>query len=118
MKVRFFGKEMILVVSFVFLFSALAFTQGRSLQTKGGVMQLDFQKKTVIVNEKTFVWNANTLFYDEKGSSFSVTEDRLIKGTRVSIEATWTTDKPLVIKKLSLLPKEAFPQKKLLPLPK
>ena len=105
MKIRFFGKEVALIVCFVFLFSALAFAQGRDIQTKGKVMQLDFAKKTVIVNEKTFVWDANTLFYDEKGTPISITEDRLIKGTRVSIEATWIKNKPLVIKKLSLLPK-------------
>lgn len=105
MKIRFFGKEVALIVCFVFLFSALAFAQGKDIQTKGKVMQLDFAKKTVIVNEKTFVWDANTLFYDEKGTPISITEDRLIKGTRVSIEATWIKNKPLVIKKLHLLPK-------------
>lgn len=105
MKIRFFGKEVALIVCFVFLFSALAFAQGKDIQTKGKVMQFDFAKKTVIVNEKTFVWDANTLFYDEKGTPISITEDRLIKGTRVSIEATWIKNKPLVIKKLHLLPK-------------
>jgi hypothetical protein len=105
-KIRFFGKEIILIVCFIFLFSALAFAQGKDIQTKGKVMKLDFAKKTVIVNEKTFVWNSNTLFYDEKGSPISITADRLAKGTLVSIEATWIKKKPLVIKKLSLLPKK------------
>jgi len=91
-------------VCFIFLFSGLAFAQGKDVQSKGKVMQLDFAKKTVIVNEKTFIWNQNTLFYDEKGSPLSITEDRLIKGTMVSIEATWVKKKPLVIKKLYLLP--------------
>lgn len=104
MKLRFFGKEIILIVCFIFLFSALAFAQGKDIQTKGRVMQLDFAKNTVIVNEKTFVWNPNTLFFDEKGSPISITADRLAKGTLVSIEATWIKNKPLVIKKLSLLP--------------
>ena len=104
MKIRFFGKEVALIVCLIFLFSALAFAQGKDIQTKGKVMQLDFAKKTVIVNEKTFVWNPNTLFFDEKGSPISITADRLAKGTLVSIEATWIKNKPLVIKKLSLLP--------------
>jgi hypothetical protein len=103
-KLRFFGKEIILIVCFIFLFSALAFAQGKDIQTKGKVMQLDFAKKTVIVNEKTFVWDANTLFYDEKRSPISITADRLAKDTLVSIEATWIKNKPLVIKKLTLLP--------------
>ena len=104
MKRKFLGKEVILIVCFIFLFSALAFAQGKDIQTKGKVMQLDFAKKTVIVNEKTFFWNPNTLFFDEKDSPISITEDRLLKGTMVRVEATWVKNKPLVIKKLSLLP--------------
>jgi len=93
-------------VCFIFLFSALVFAQAKDLQIKGKVMNLDFSKKTVIVNEKTCVWNSNTLFYDEKGFPISITADRLAKGTVVSIEATWIKKKPLVIKKLTLLPKK------------
>jgi len=104
-KIRFFGKEIILIVCFIFLFSGLAFAQGKDVQSKGRVMELDFAKKTVIVNEKTFVWDANTLFYDEKGSPITITADRLAKGTLVRIEATYIKKKPLVIKKLYLLPK-------------
>jgi hypothetical protein len=105
-KKRFYGKEVVFIVCCIFLFSALAFAQGKDIQSKGKVMQLDFAKKTVIVNEKTFVWDANTLFYDEKGSPIPIIADRLTKGTRVSIEATWIKKKPLEIKKLSLLPKK------------
>ena len=104
MKIKFFGKEVALIVCFIFLFSGLAFAQGKDIQTKGKVMQLDFAKKTVIVNEKAFFWNPNTLFFDVKGSPILITEDKLQKGTWVSIEATWIKSKPLVIKKLSLLP--------------
>ena len=105
MKIRFLGKGIILIVCFIFLFSALAFAQAKDVQTKGKVMELDFAKKTVIVNEKAFVWDANSLFYDEKGSPISITADRLVKGTMVRIEATWIKNKPIMIKKLYLLPK-------------
>jgi len=92
-------------VCFIFLFSALAFAQGKDIHIKGKVMQLDFAKKTVIVNEKAFVWDANSVFYDEKDSRVSITEDRLKQGTLVSIETTRIKNKPLMIKKLHLLPK-------------
>jgi hypothetical protein len=105
-KIKFLGKEVALIVCFIFLFSALAFAQAKDIHTKGMVMKLDFAKKTVIVNEKAFVWDANTLFYDVKGAPILITEDKLQKGTKVSIEATWIKKKPLVIKKLSLLPKK------------
>jgi hypothetical protein len=104
-KIRFLRKEIMLMVCFIFLFSALALAQGKDVQSKGKVMKLDFAKQTVIVNEKTFVWDTNTLFFDEKGTPISITEDRLIKGTMVSIEATYIKKKPLMIKKLHLLPK-------------
>jgi hypothetical protein len=104
-KIKILRKEVILIVCFIFLFSALAFAQGKDVQSKGKVMKLDFAKKTVIVNEKTFVWDANTLFFDEKGSPIIITADRLAKGTMVRVEATWIKNKPLVVKKLYLLPK-------------
>jgi hypothetical protein len=104
-KIKFFGKEVALIVCCIFLLSGLAFAQGKDIQSKGKVMQLDFAKKTVIVNEHTFIWDANTLFYDEKGSPISITQDKLAKGTLVRVEATWIKKKPLVIKKLYLLPK-------------
>jgi hypothetical protein len=105
-KIRFIGKEVALIVCFVFLFSALTFAQGEDIHSRGKVMELDFAKKTVIVNEKAFVWDANTLFFDEKGSPVpSITEDRLIEGTMVSIEARWIKNKPLLIKMLYVLPK-------------
>ena len=103
---RFFGKEVVLTLCFIFLFSALTFAQGKDVQSKGRLMELDFAKKTVIVNEKTFIWDANSVFYDEKKSPISITADRLAKGTMVSIESTWIKNKPLVIKKLSILPKK------------
>jgi hypothetical protein len=105
-KIRFLGKKVALIVCFIFLFSALAFAQGKDVQSKGKVMKLDFEKRTVIVNEKTFAWDANTLFFDEKGSPIIITADRLAKGTMVRVEATYIKNKPLVVKKLYLLPKK------------
>ncbi len=105
MKIRFFGKEVVLFVCFIFLFSALVFAQGKDVQSKGKVMQLDFAKNTVIVNEKTFVWNQNTLFFDVNGAPILIREDTLQKGTMVRVESTWVKNKPLVVKKLFILPK-------------
>ena len=99
MKIRFYGKEVALVICFVFLFSALAFAQGKKVvSVVGDVMDLDIAKKKVVVNEKTFVWGPNTLFYDAKGSP--VTADKLRKNVEVSIEATWVKNKPYTITKI------------------
>jgi hypothetical protein len=104
-KIRFFGKEVALIVCFVLLFSAFTFAaEDKVMKIQGKVMSLDVAKKKVVVNEKTFIWDLNSIFYDEKGSPIPITADRLTKGTGVSIEATWIKNKPYIIKKLSLLP--------------
>ena len=106
MKIRFFGKEVALIVCVVFLFPAFAFAaKDNVVSIEGKVMSLDVTKKMVVVNETTFLWDAKSIFYDEKGSPIPFTEDRLRIGTRVSIEATWIKKKPYTIKTISLLPK-------------
>ena len=106
MKTRFFGKEVALIVCVVFLFHAFAFAaKDNVLSIQGKVMSLDITKKTVVVNETTFLWNAESVFCDEKGAPIPFTEDRLRIGTRVSIEATWKKNRPYTIKTISLLPK-------------
>ena len=106
MKIRFFGKEVALIVCVVFLFPAFAFAaKDNIVSIEGKVMGLDMTKKKVVVNETTFVWDGKSVFYDEKGSSIPFTEDRLKIGTLVSIEATWKKGKPYMIKNISLLTK-------------
>ena len=106
MKTRLFGKELALIVCVVFIFPAFAFAaKDNVLSIQGKVMSLNMTKKTVVVNETAFLWNAESVFYDEKGAPIPFTEDRLRIGTRVSIEATWQKNKPYTIKVISLLPK-------------
>jgi hypothetical protein len=103
-KIRFFGKEVVLIVCFIFLFSALTFAQGKDMVTIAGeVMGLNVAKKILVVNEKTFVWDQNTLFYDEKGSP--VRADKLKENVKVFIEATWGKNKPYTITKIYISPK-------------
>ncbi len=35
---------------------------------QGLIMNVDLQKKVMIVNESTFIWYQNTKFYNDKGS--------------------------------------------------
>jgi len=102
-KIRFYGKEVFLMMCFIFLFSALTLAQGKDVVTIAGqVMDLKVEKKIVVVNEKTFVWDQNTLFYDDKGSL--VTADKLRKNFKVFIEATWVKNKPYTITKIYISP--------------
>ena len=78
MKIKFFRKEAILMVCLIFLFSALGFAQGKDVvRMVGNVMDLDVSKTMLIVSENSFVWDKNTLFYDEEGSP--ITADKLEK---------------------------------------
>jgi len=92
------------MMCFIFLFAALTFAQGKDVvRMTGQVMGLNVAKKTVTVNEKTFVWDQNTLFYDE--SNFPTTADKLKKDVKVYIEATWVKNKPYTITKIYISPK-------------
>jgi hypothetical protein len=103
-KIRFFGKEMVLiVVCFIFLFSALAFAQGKDVvKYMGKIVDLDVSKRMLIVNEDPFVWDKNTLFYDEEGSP--TTAVKLQKNIQVSIEGKKIKGQPYLIKKIYILP--------------
>lgn len=107
MKKGFFGKEIALIVCFVFLSLAFAFAaEDQVVSIQGKVMSLNLSKNRMVVNEKTFFWDANSVLYDENGSPVPITADRLKKGTRVSVEATWIKNKPHMIKNINLLPKK------------
>ncbi len=102
---------MTLVVSFILLFSPLAFTaEPVAVTIQGRIMDWDLKKNMIVVNEKYFFWNAETLFHDEKGNvikgdQFKV--EQLKMNTLVNIEAVKKTSakRQFTIKKLSLLPK-------------
>ena len=111
MKIRFFGTVMTLVVSFILLFSVLAFTaEPVAVTVQGKIMDWDLKKNMIVVNEKYFFWNPQTIFYDEKGNAikgdrFKVKQLRM--NTLVNIEAVkeTTAKRQFIIKKLYVLPK-------------
>ena len=88
---------------FMFLFSA--FAQGQdAFKIQGLVMNVDFQKKMMIVNESTFAWDQNTKFYNDKGSP--VTVDKLRAKTWVYIQGVKdNAGKRMMTEKIYILPK-------------
>jgi hypothetical protein len=110
-KIKLFGTVMTLVVSLILLFSALAFTaEPVAVTVQGKIMDWDLKKNKIVVNEKYFFWNPQTIFYDEKGNAikgdkFKVT--RLKMNTLVNIEAVknMSGKNQFTIKKLYLRPK-------------
>jgi hypothetical protein len=94
-----------LVIFVVFIISSLTFASDESiLRIQGRVMELDLKKNMMIVNERTFFWGPNTIFYNEKGSS--ITADRLRTKVWVYLEGIrHGADKKVVAEKIYLLPK-------------
>jgi hypothetical protein len=75
------------------------------------VMELDLKKNMMIVNERIFVWDSNTIFYNEKGSPITV--DKLRTKTWVYIEGVReNVKKRIVAEKIYLLPKYIHEEEK------
>ena len=94
---------MILICSSLFTFATLNISLGEDIvKMQGAVMNIDFKKNTMIVNEKTFVWKQNSAIYNDKGSPITI--DKFRPKARVYIEGERDNNK-LLINKIYLLPK-------------
>jgi hypothetical protein len=98
-------KGISLTVFFLLVFSALTFgAEIGIIKMQGVVMELDLKKGTVVISEKTFVWDQKTAFYNDKGSPIKV--DSLKTKGWVYIEGeNDKANKRWVAKKIYLLPK-------------
>jgi hypothetical protein len=92
-------------IFFILIISTLTFASDKGIvTTQGVVMALDLKKKTMIVNEKAFIWDQDTVIHNKKGSP--VTLDNLRARTWVYIEGVEDkAHKRVVAKKIYLLPK-------------
>lgn len=99
-----FRKVMILIVCSVIAFSTLAFAlEEKIVKAQGLVTTINHKKNTIIVYETTYVWNNNTAFYDDKGSSITI--DKLRPKSWVYIEGKTDSANITFIERLYLLPK-------------
>ena len=94
-----------LAIFSVLVISALTFASDKGIfTTQGIVMTLDLKKKTMVINERAFIWDQDTVIHNEKGSP--VTLDSLRVRTWVYIEGVEDkAHKRVVAKKIYLLPK-------------
>jgi hypothetical protein len=96
---------MVWVFFFVLIISFLTFASDKDVvRIQGRVMEVDLGNRMMIVNEKTFIWDQNTVFYDEKG--IPVTVNRLKTKTWVYIEGIRDiSQKRVIAGKIYFLPK-------------
>jgi hypothetical protein len=95
----------ILLICSISIISSLTFALDKDrIAIQGVVMELDLNKTVMIVNERAFFWNPQTIFYNEKGSPITV--DKLRAKTWVYIEGMKDNIKKRAIaEKIYLLPK-------------
>jgi hypothetical protein len=96
---------MILISSYLLIFSTLAFaSEDDIVKIQGMIMDLDVNKNTMIVNEKLFVWSQNTTLYNDKGSPLTI--DKFKPKSWVYIEGERDkNNRRIIINKIYLLPK-------------
>jgi hypothetical protein len=104
-KKRFINKGVLLLIFSISIISSLTFALDKDrIAIQGVVMELDFKRNVMIVNERTFFWDPQTIFYNEKGSPITV--DKLRAQTWVYIEGMRDNVKKRAIAgKIYLLPK-------------
>jgi hypothetical protein len=98
-------KRGVLVCFLLMLFSTLTFASEEGIfKLQGIIMKLNPKGNMMIVNERQFSWDQQTLFYSEKG--YPITLDQFKEKSWVYIEGEKDKlNKRIVIKKIYLLPK-------------
>jgi hypothetical protein len=96
-----------IAVVFVMIFAidTITFSSGNNIiRIQGRVMEVDLGNKIMVVNERTFVWDQNTAFYNDRGSPATV--DSLRRKTWVYLEGVKdATEKSAIAQKIYILPK-------------
>lgn len=98
-------KKILWTCFFMIMISTQTFASEEDLiKVQGTIMNLDSKGNRMVVNERLFVWDLETKFYDSKGSPISA--DRFNAKAWVYIQAEENkAKKRIVIKKIYLLPK-------------
>ena len=103
-KKNFYPRGMFLAILFSLFISSLTFAADKDIVTfQGIVMELDWKKKMITVNERLFAFDQNTIVHDEKGSP--IPQDNLKTKTWVYIEGIKDKSQKKMAKKIYLLPK-------------
>jgi len=99
-----FPRGILLIILFSLFISSLTFAADKDIVTfQGMVMELDWKKKIITVNERSFAFDQNTIVHNEKGSP--IPQDNLKTKTWVFIEGVKDKSQKKVAKKIYLLPK-------------
>ncbi len=105
-----FRRRLLFITFTVLVFSSMALAANNgNVKFQGKVMELDLKKNTMSVNEKTVVWDKNTIFYNDK--KLHITSERLKIRTWVYIEGI-SVDKKISALRVYLIPKYIYPKER------
>jgi LEA14-like dessication related protein len=97
--------KIVLILCSILLLSVSVFAAEQGVvKIQGKIDEIDLKKNRIVVNEKVFLWDANTLFYNE--NAFPIKVDKFKTDTWVYIEGVRNTGtRQITIKKIYHLPK-------------
>jgi hypothetical protein len=99
-----YPRGIFLAILFSLFISSLTFAADKDIVTfQGMVMELDWKQKIIIVNERSFAFDKNTIVHNEKGSP--IPQDNLKTKTWVFVEGVKDKNQKKLAKKIYLLPK-------------
>jgi hypothetical protein len=98
-------QKVAIILFCILIFSASAIAAEQDMvRIQGMIMELDLKRNKMVVNEKVFFWDANTLFYNENASP--IKGDKFKTDTWVYIEGVRDSNiRQITIKKIYHLPK-------------
>ena len=97
--------KIVLILCSVLLFSASVFAVEQSVvRIQGRIDEIDLKKHRMVVNEKIFIWDANTMFYNENSSP--IPADKLKSNIWVYVEGIRNAGtRQITIKRIYCLPR-------------
>jgi hypothetical protein len=99
-----YARGIFLIILLSLFISSLTFAANKDIVTfQGIVMELDWKKKVIIVNERSFAFDQNTIVHNEKGSP--IPQDNLKTKTWVYVEGIKDKSQKKLATKIYLLPK-------------
>ncbi len=97
-------RGILLTILFSLFISSLTFAADKDTVTfQGIVTELDWKKRIIIVNERSFAFNENTIVHNDKGSP--IPQDKLKTKTWVFVEGVKDKNRKKLATKIYLLPK-------------
>jgi len=96
---------MLFISSYLLIFSNLTFASEDDIaKIQGMIMDLDFKKSTMIVNEKLFIWSPNTVISNDKGTPITIDQFKPKAWVYIQGEREKNNNR-IIIHRIYLLPK-------------